>query len=245
MTTSRPEIFISATSSDLGTCRQLIKEALLTLKYAPVEQTNFAPGADLVHEKLRNQIASCHAVIHVAGEVYGAEPLQREVDAPRRSFTQMEFDIARELGKPVYVFVCGEGFPYDDHEPEDDERRALQQVHRNRLLATDHEYTLVTSREELERRILALQILIEQLKKQLRRFSARLKYGLIAGIVLIGGGLGGGLLWLNQQAVETNRQIDELEHKLTGNQKELNQNNAPVTEEDSDINHWAKEFFSK
>ena len=215
MTTSRPEIFISATSSDLGTCRQLIKEALLTLKYAPVEQTNFPPDAGLVHEKLRHQIASCHAVIHVAGEVYGAEPLQREADAPRRSFTQMEFDIARELGKPVYVFVCGEGFSYDDHEPEDDERRALQQAHRNRLLATDHEYTLVTSREELERRILALQILIEQLKKQLRRFNSGLKYGLIAAALL----LGGGILWIGQQGsgidqktdhvIEQNRQTDE------------------------------------
>lgn len=80
-----------------------------------------------MHEKLRNQIASCHAVIHVAGEVYGAEPLQREADAPRR----------------------------------------------NRLLATDHEYTLVTSREELERRILALQILIEQLKKTIAPFQFR------------------------------------------------------------------------
>ncbi len=218
MTTSRPEIFISATTSDLGSCRQLIKEALLTLKYAPVEQTNFPPDAGRVHEKLRKQIASCHAVIHVVGEVYGMEPLQCPANEPRRSFTQMEYDIARELGKPVYVFVCGEGFPYDEHELEDDERQALQQAYRNQLLATDHEYTLVSSREELERRILALQLQIEQLKKQLRRFSARLKYGLAAGVLL----LGSGMIWLGQQSseihqqtIDNNKQTNQLGRELT------------------------------
>lgn len=168
MTASRPEIFISAATSDLGTCRQLIKEALLTLHYAPVEQTNFPPDAKRVQEKLREKIAACHAVIHVAGIAYGAEPVERqtdESDTRRHSFTQMEYDIARALGKPVYVFVCGEDFPYDKHEPEDIERHALQQAHRERLLGTDHEYTLVTSREELEKRVLALQLKIEQLKK--------------------------------------------------------------------------------
>jgi hypothetical protein len=34
-----------------------------------------------------------------------AEPNQRPADVPRRSYTQMEFDIARELQKPVYVFL--------------------------------------------------------------------------------------------------------------------------------------------
>ena len=100
-TARRPEIFVSATSGDLRSCRQLIKEALLTAR-----------------------IADCDAVIHLAGEVYGAEPHERS--EPRRSYTQLEYEIARELKKPVYVFVYGEEFLYDPHEPEDDERRTLQ-----------------------------------------------------------------------------------------------------------------------
>ncbi len=103
----RPEIFISAASGDLRSCRQLIKEALLTLGCVPVEQTNFPPDAATVREMLRTKISACHAVVHLAGEVYGAEPQERKPDDPRRSYTQLEYDIGRELKKPVYVFVCG------------------------------------------------------------------------------------------------------------------------------------------
>lgn len=41
----RPEIFVSTTSADLGSCRRLIKEALLTIGCTPIEQTNFPPCA--------------------------------------------------------------------------------------------------------------------------------------------------------------------------------------------------------
>lgn len=43
MSARRPEIFVSATSADLRSCRQMVKEALLTLGCVPVEQTNFPP----------------------------------------------------------------------------------------------------------------------------------------------------------------------------------------------------------
>ena len=91
----------------------------------PVEQTNFPPDARSVAEMLRARIADCHAVIHIAGSVFGAEPREPEPDAPRRSYTQIELEIARELGKPVYVFVCTEGFAYDEHEPEASVPRGL------------------------------------------------------------------------------------------------------------------------
>ena len=115
--TRRPEVFISATTADLRSCRQLIKEALLTLHCVPVEQPNFPPDYRSVREMLRARIAACDAVIHLAGEIYGAEPTERAPGEPRRSYTQLEYDLARDLAKPVYVFVCGPAFPYDDHAP--------------------------------------------------------------------------------------------------------------------------------
>jgi len=42
-------------------------------------------------------------VICIVGFRYGAEPHQRPVDQPRRSYTQMEFDIAGRLEEPVFV----------------------------------------------------------------------------------------------------------------------------------------------
>ncbi|MGP1345039.1 MAG: DUF4062 domain-containing protein, partial [Phycisphaerales bacterium] len=167
MTNSSPKIFVSAATADLGTCRAVVKEALLTMGCTPVEQTNFPPHAGAVRDMLRDRIAGCQAVVHVVGEVYGSEPVERGEGEPRRSYTQLEYDIARELGKPVYVFICGEAFPYDPHELEPEDRRRLQAAHRASLLGRDDLYTPVGTRDELEKKVLALQIRIEELEAEL------------------------------------------------------------------------------
>ena len=167
MTHPQPEIFISATTGDLGTCRKMIKEALLTLGCLPVEQANFPPAAGLVREMLRKRITGCHAVIHVVGEVYGTEPQERSETEPRRSYTQLEYEIARELHKDVYIFICDQEFPYDEHSPEGEEQSTLQRLHRDRLSRLDTLYEHITSSEQLENRIYALPIRVEQLTKVL------------------------------------------------------------------------------
>ncbi|MDZ4830865.1 MAG: DUF4062 domain-containing protein [Phycisphaerae bacterium] len=154
----RPEIFVIATSRDLGSCRAIVAKALATLGCVAIEQTAFPPEASTVREMLRSKIDDCDAVIHVAGEIYGFEPQERGPDEERRSYTQLEVDIARELGKPVYVFVCGEGFPYDVHKTEDEERCVLQRAHREKLQSSAHLFYLVASREQLENLALALQL---------------------------------------------------------------------------------------
>jgi uncharacterized coiled-coil protein SlyX len=206
----RPEIFISATSQDLRTCRQLIKEALLTLGCVPVEQTNFPPDTRTIREMLRVKIAACDAVIHVAGEVCGGEPTARDPAEPRRSYTQLEYELATELAKPVYVFICGAGFPYDEHPPEDAERQALQQQHRARLQKSDHLYTPVGSRDELALRVHALQTRVEAIRGELTRTRSWLGRGIAMTLVVLGL-LGGGLWWLNHRANSTDTRITQLE----------------------------------
>lgn len=209
----RPEIFISATSGDLRSCRQLIKEALLTLGCVPVEQTNFPPDATSVREMLRTRIAACHAVMHLAGVLYGAEPQERNPDELRRSYTQLEYDIARELGKPIYVFVCGDGFPYDEHTPEDSERRALQQSHRDQLQAGDHLFTPVGTRDELALRVHALQTRVKLIEKSLRRSRRWLGRGVAVGL-LLALVLGGGLWAVNRRTSKTEERIAQVETEL-------------------------------
>ena len=147
------EVFISATGADLQSCRQLVKEALLALGCVPAEQTKFPSDYRTAHDMLRTKITACDAVVHLAGKCYGAEPSEREPTAPRRSYTQMEFDLARELKKPVYVLLCAEGFPYDKHPPEDAEKQQLQQAHRA-ILSTDEipRYD-VNSHEDIQLRV--------------------------------------------------------------------------------------------
>ena len=149
----KPKVFISATTGDLRSIRARIKEALLTLGCVPVEQTNFPPDYRSVADMLRSRIGECHVVVHIAGLRYGSEPQSRVPEEPRRSYTQMEYHIARELKKPVYTFVCGEDFPYDPCEPEEPEKRALQDAHRKKLLGENIHFEQIPRTEDLDRKV--------------------------------------------------------------------------------------------
>jgi hypothetical protein len=51
-------VFISATSKDLGTVRELVKQALLTMGCMPVEQTNFPPDYRSVQDDSWNALTT-------------------------------------------------------------------------------------------------------------------------------------------------------------------------------------------
>ena len=70
-------VFISAVTRELGSVRKLVKKGLEDNDYHAVEQDNFPPDYRDLVDKLREQIASCDAVVHVANRCYGAEPSQR------------------------------------------------------------------------------------------------------------------------------------------------------------------------
>ncbi len=173
----------------------------------------FPPRCRSVREMLREKIARCDAVIHVAGEVYGAEPRERDPALARRSYTQMEYEIARELKKPVYVFICGAGFPYDPHEPEDEALRALQLEHRQRLQKGNQLYTSVGNRDELALRVHALQTRVEQLGRDLSRSRVLLARGVAIGLALIAL-LAGGFWMLEKRTVKTEARVATLETEL-------------------------------
>ena len=122
-----PKVFISATSGDLRTVRHLVKDALLKIGCMPIEQADFPPDYRKVSEFLANEIGHCDAVVHIVGMRYGAEPVLDTLPpgAIRRSYTQLEYDISRRLKKKVYAFVCSDGFPYDECEPEDQTKYSL------------------------------------------------------------------------------------------------------------------------
>jgi hypothetical protein len=73
---TRPSrVFISATSGDLRTQREFVKQILLTRGCMPVEMTNFAPSEHIsVAKMLRNKMKECDAIIHIAGGVTARNP---------------------------------------------------------------------------------------------------------------------------------------------------------------------------
>jgi len=158
---SKSDIFISATSGDLRSVRQVVKEALLTINCVPVEQTNFEPDARTVEKMLRAKIEGCQALIHIVGQRYGAEPdpSTLSLGSTRCSFTQMEYHLGRQLQSErgddrfrVYTFVCPDDFAYDTPvddrghplPPEDPDKVQRQLAHRQAIVAAA--YSIATSR---------------------------------------------------------------------------------------------------
>ena len=85
-----PEVFISATTRDLGSYRREIKDALLSLQIFPIEESSFTLAYGRLTVMLRALIGRYDVVIHIAGFYHGAEPPQRPVGEPRRSYSQIE-----------------------------------------------------------------------------------------------------------------------------------------------------------
>ena len=145
-------VFVSATSRDLRTARAKVAAKLRALGHHTDEQPDFATDHRTIRAMLLDKITRCDAVVHVAGFVYGAEPLNRPPDAPRRSYTQLEYEIAVELKKPVFVFLADEKHRFNKHTPDPDDLRQLQLDHRRRLMERDNLwYTFASLRALLDR----------------------------------------------------------------------------------------------
>jgi tetratricopeptide (TPR) repeat protein len=187
-------VFISATSKDLGTVRELVEEALLTMDCMPIEQTNFPPDYRSVGEMIEEKIAGCEAVIQIVGIRYGAEPDPSTLPevATRRSYTQMEADIARKLEKKLYLFVCSEDFPYDQATAESEELQGLQRAYRAEIAKGEILRTEVKNREELGRKVRELQFELEKLKGEIGRNQRRVVVSLVVLLLLLGG-IGAGI----------------------------------------------------
>jgi tetratricopeptide (TPR) repeat protein len=203
-------VFISAVTRELGSVRKLVKKGLDDNDYHAIEQDNFPADYRTLIEKDRELIKNCDAVVHIVGHCYGEEPPQRPPDAPRRSYTQLEYDVALELGKPVYVFLIGDGFLADPHELEAPEHRELQRAHRDRLSSTGKDYNPTTSIEQLDQKIRGLRFKVERLEEELQHVDEKvaatgkhLGRRLVLVAILVVAALGAvGFVILQQQAAQ-------------------------------------------
>lgn len=182
---TEPRVYVSAARRDLASCRLIAREVLLTLGCRPILAVAYPEGLENAIVSIRNEILSCRAVVHIVGNAYGDEPVVDERCGKRRSFSQIEYDVAVELKKPIYVFVCGEAFAYDipsnDQTAENDEMASLQAAHRARVMEGESRFEVVGSRDELQLRLHALQARVQDLVEKLEIQRRRL---LIFGILV-------------------------------------------------------------
>jgi len=153
MSASRSAVFISATSRDLKSYREGVRDALLTAGIFPVTQEHFPPDYRELVDFLRDKIAECDAVICIVGWVYGAAP--SGAGDPPRSYSQIEYDVACELGKRIYVLLATEKLAFDQPPSDRTEDLELQKRHREALVE-NHKCESFSSPEELRLKVTQL-----------------------------------------------------------------------------------------
>ncbi len=141
---ARRTIFLSGVSHEFGTFRDAVENEVQTKGCFPLNQPSFGPDYQTVEEMLTRKLTDSDAVIHIVGFRFGAEPNLRPPGIPRRSYTQMEFDIARKVEKPVFIFVSNDASvrqpPQPGEQPEDDGAVRLQLAHRDAVTKTNYLY---------------------------------------------------------------------------------------------------------
>lgn len=145
-----PKIFLSAATSDLQSARLSASAALRALGWQPILADQSEPASSAFWQQTQPAMRECGAVVHIVGLAYGNEPGQRLAAEPRRSYAQLEYDLAIALRRPLIVFICDERFPFDAHPAEDADKRRLQQIHRTFLQSQGRPFQFVSSVAELD-----------------------------------------------------------------------------------------------
>lgn len=148
-----PQVFISAASRDLRNCREDVRQVLARRGVKPVLQEGFTTTHLEISEKLTRAISSCDAAIFLVGFAYGDEPTGRPAGVPRRSYSQMEYDIAEGLGIDVFLFLTADTSDFPLEQEENEDVRSLQEAHRNKLRSNNRDSKTFTSRQQLREEV--------------------------------------------------------------------------------------------
>ncbi len=144
-----PKIFVSATSRGLKPLRLEVTKHLEEKKNQVVVQEEFAGTYQTIKDMIRDEIASCDAVILLVGPAYGFEPTEWPEGLPRCSYTQLEYELAVELGIPVYRYMVSDKYLLAPFDLEPLEHQQRQQKYIARLKAQDNIWYEFDTSEQL------------------------------------------------------------------------------------------------
>ncbi len=140
-------VFVSATSRDLRSYRGAVAVWLREHGHEPVVQDDFDVQPDFVTiaRMLRDKLSPCDAVICLIGDYYGFEPCDFPKGEARRSYTQLEYELASAFNRPVHLFFTTADTPRDGCPDQSPEQAQLQQAYRKRLQERDNIWYSFTS----------------------------------------------------------------------------------------------------
>jgi hypothetical protein len=146
------QVFISCSSKEFGSCRELLRRRLTRPDVKVDVQEDFIPGAHVLLDKLDAYIAPCHVVIHFVGDMTGdwANPADVEyikerypdlgerltslkpaiaAGTPRLSYTQWEAYLAVYHGKRLFIAELAASFQREATYVDDPAQREAQHAH--------------------------------------------------------------------------------------------------------------------
>ena len=188
-----PTVFLSAVTGDFGMkFLDDLSRVVQNLGCICSYRGNLQQSGTILPEKLFTEIERANCVIHLVGPSFGHGPqevMQPDLEctpagefwkaacqawwpAPflptRRSYTQMEYDFARKLKRPVFVIFVDDpaiNVAAADQPPEE---AALQSDHRQAILASGHEYVRTDSAASVALVASKLPFIVDHLREMLR-----------------------------------------------------------------------------
>jgi hypothetical protein len=126
-------VMISGTFSDLVEHRKVLVRALKGVGLADVAMENDSAKLSDVIESSLKMVRDSAGYVLVISHKYGQIPPSPERNPDRRSITELEFNEAQRLGRPILLFLMGEDHPVKKADVEQDpEKRKKLDAFRER-----------------------------------------------------------------------------------------------------------------
>ena len=115
------KVFISSTFLDLQEYRRAAIEAVNRLQGQPLAMELFGAQPQEPAAVCEEEVRACDVLIGIYAYRYGFVPAGQE-----KSITQMEYELARELGRPCLCFILQKGFAWNPDFVEFEQKTALE-----------------------------------------------------------------------------------------------------------------------
>jgi hypothetical protein len=107
----RRSVFISATTEGFGEWRDIITDILLQQDIDPLVQNYLSPELEHCRLEIEREISRATGVICLVGPYYGSPMGTPRADGRARvSYTQHEWCLAKDYGKPTCVYLVEDSF---------------------------------------------------------------------------------------------------------------------------------------